>query len=159
MTKTIIDKNNLRPILRKVTAEDQELIRDWKNKHSHFFFHKDKISSDQQKQWFDDYSKRPDDHLFIVQVNTLAIGCIGIRLIENKWDLYNVIRGIEQDNTKGRMSSALHELLKLAQLNKERPITLKVLINNPAYEWYKKNKFHTIEKNRCYFVMRYLPEP
>ena len=69
--------------LREVVQEDQETLCTWKNAHSQRFFYREKISPAQQRQWFTNYLTRAEDHLFMVLVETLPIGCIGIRLLDD----------------------------------------------------------------------------
>lgn len=117
-------------LLREAVEDDQETLRAWKNAHSHRFFHHEKISPAQQRQWFTHYLTRDEDHLFMVLIETLPIGCIGIRLLDDHWDLYNVIRGVHRLHLSGCMGTALHHVIEFALQRKAIPVQLKVLAKN-----------------------------
>ena len=116
--------------VRKVVLEDQETLRTWRNDHSQRFFYREKISPAQQRQWFSHYLTRDEDHLFMVLVKALPTGCIGIRLLDDHWDLYNVIRGVHRLHSRGCMGTALHHVIEFALQRKAIPVQLKVLAKN-----------------------------
>ena len=136
-----------------ITEKDLSNLRQWKNDHREFFFYKEEISSEQQQDWFCEYQKRLDDYMFIVKVDDVEIGCMGIRLFSDAWDIYNVIRA--NQNGKGAMSSALQSMIRFAESRHSFPITVKVLKNNVAVDWYKKNGFVEISEHPDYFGMVY----
>jgi RimJ/RimL family protein N-acetyltransferase len=127
--------------LRAVNEHDLENLRQWKNEQREFFFHKDLIMPEQQRAWFAKFQARNHDYMFVVDLNGNAIGCMGIRLLDEAWDIYNVILGLPVYGKKGYMSQALQTMLTYAQSVSQSPITLQVLKANPAVEWYKKNGF------------------
>ena len=141
--------------LREAVEDDQETLLAWKNAHSHRFFHHEKISPAQQRRWFNNFLTRAEDHLFMVLIETLPIGCIGIRLLDDHWDLYNVIRGVHRLHSRGCMGTALHHVIEFAIQRKAMPVQLKVLANNPACDWYKDNQFSVIKTEKDYIVMQY----
>ena len=116
--------------VRRVVPEDQETLRTWRNAHSQRFFYREKITPAQQRQWFTHYLTRDEDHLFMVLVKALPTGCIGIRLLDDHWDLYNVIRGVHRLHSRGCMGTALHHVIEFALQRKAIPVQLKVLANN-----------------------------
>ncbi|MDC1301763.1 GNAT family N-acetyltransferase [bacterium] len=141
--------------LREAVEDDQETLRTWKNAHSQRFFYREKISPAQQRQWFTNYLTRAEDHLFMVLVETLPIGCIGIRLLDDHWNIYNVIRGVNKPRSRGCMGAALHQVVEFALQRKTVPVRLKVLANNPAHDWYKENLFSVIETGQDHVIMQY----
>lgn len=116
--------------VRKIVPEDQETLRTWRHAHSQRFFDREKISPAQQRQRFTHYLTRDEDHLFMVLIETLPIGCIGIRLLDDHWDLYNVIRGVHRLHSRGCMGTALHHVIEFALQRKAIPVQLKVLAKN-----------------------------
>ena len=116
--------------VRKIVPEDQETLRTWRDAHSQRFFDREKIIPAQQRQRFTHYLTRDEDHLFMVLVKALPTGCIGIRLLDDHWDLYNVIRGVHRLHSRGCMGTALHHVIEFALQRKAIPVQLKVLAKN-----------------------------
>ncbi len=141
--------------LRTAGESDLLRLREWKNSHREFFFFKEEISSEQQKEWYHAYQLRQEDYMFIVTAGEIPIGCMGIRLVDDKWDVYNVILGLPDQAGKGLMSKALRMMLSFAASHKTKPITVKVLKKNPAVRWYKKNGFVETEELQDHFCMWY----
>jgi RimJ/RimL family protein N-acetyltransferase len=146
-----------RPIpfsLRTMGEDDIELLRDWKNEHRQFFFHKDIISREQQQGWFGRFEQARDDHMFVVMVEGRKIGCMGVRLLEGGVDVYNVILGVKGYGRKGIMSAALNGVCAYGRfLYPGRPVQLRVLTDNPAVPWYEKNGFQIIARRDDHLVM------
>lgn len=141
--------------LRTAQQADMDSLREWKNSKRQFFFHTDLISPKQQNEWYERYMARPHDYMFVVVVGGQEIGCLGIRLQEGEWDVYNVILGNPSYENKGFMSRALNLMLRFAYGKQSFPIRLKVLKKNPAVAWYQKNAFSIISEGDHYFVMQY----
>ena len=91
----------------------------------------------------------------MIEFNSTPIGCIGLRLQDNHWDIYNVIRGHYCNSSRGIMSLALKSIISFARSCFTLPIRLKVLIGNPAYRWYLKNNFYVLDTYKDYVVMQY----
>ena len=127
--------------VRKIVPEDQETLRTWRHAHSQRFFDREKISPAQQRQRFTHYLTRDEDHLFMVLVKALPTGCIGIRLLDDHWDLYNVIRGVHRLHSRGCMGTALHHVIEFALQRKAIPVQLKVLAKNLRTTGIKINDF------------------
>jgi RimJ/RimL family protein N-acetyltransferase len=112
------------------------------------------ISPEQQRQWLRDYNNRADDFMFVVVLNSISIGCMGIRITNDVWDIYNVILGSLIHKKQGYMSKAFHEMLNFANSERDVPVTLKVLKTNPAVGWYQQNGFViSSERNDHYFMI------
>ena len=142
-------------ILRTAEERDLSALREWKNAQSEFFFYKGQISPEQQAQWFRGYQERPEDFMWMVQADQLTIGCMGIRQIDDVWDVYNVILGSDKHSGKGLMSQAFQTMLAFATTRAPRPITLKVLKQNPAVTWYQKNGFVISAEEDAHFFMSF----
>ena len=140
-------------VLRAASRLDLLNLRNWKNEQRVFFFHTKEITKDQQQAWFDAYQLRPHDYMFIVDVNERAIGGMGIRLLADDWDIYNVILGDEIYAKKGFMGKAFQAMLAFASAQTLRPITLKVLKHNPAVTWYQKQGLEIIAEQLNHFQM------
>lgn len=143
-------------VLRAASTSDLLNLRTWKNNQREFFFHTEVITEAQQQLWFDANQIRPHDYMFIVDVGPCAIGSMGIRLLESKWDVYNVILGDENYAKKGYMSKAFQTMLAFASAQSRLPITLKVLKKNPALNWYKKQGFEIMSEQSDHFQMKHI---
>ena len=142
--------------VRKVVLEDQETLRTWRNDHSQRFFYREKIQPlHSSGSGFPTTSLGMRIHLFMVLVNALPTGCIGIRLLDDHWDLYNVMRGVHRLHSHGCMGTALHHVIEFALQRKVIPVQLKVLANNPACDWYKDNRFSVIKTEEDHIIMQY----
>jgi RimJ/RimL family protein N-acetyltransferase len=143
--------------IRTVTENDIELLRVWKNAHREFFFYKEIITEEQQKAWYTRWSQEANDHLFIVEVDKLSVGCIGTRLFQDTADVYNVILGDKQFGGTGIMSEALCATVAFSQfLYPGLPVCVRVLQSNPAIGWYERNGFSRIADNAEYATMKWM---
>lgn len=141
--------------LRSATAQDLDNLRSWKNAQSQFFFHQTEISPAQQRAWFEAFAQRPHDYMLMVDHQGTAKGCMGIRLLDTEWDIYNVILGDPAFGKQGHMGRAFAAMLDMALQQRALPITLKVLKHNPAVGWYLKNGFATAFEAEDHFGLRY----
>jgi RimJ/RimL family protein N-acetyltransferase len=141
-------------IMRLIDSNDLENLRSWKNSQKMFFFHTALISEQQQIEWYKSYEKRNNDFMFLIlNIEKKPIGCMGIRLINEEWDIYNVILGSINYGKLGLMSKSFMKMLDFAYTKKNCPIGLKVLKHNPAVDWYKKNGMSIIEEHLNYYYM------
>ena len=145
-------------VLRSAMQSDLENLRKWKNQQKQFFFHQEEITERQQKQWYDSFKERPNDIMLVAEYNQQIFGCMGIRLQENRWDVYNVILGLQEFGGRGLMGRAFARLLDLASSLKSAPITLQVLKKNPAVKWYQKQGFEITETKDSFFCMIFQPQ-
>jgi RimJ/RimL family protein N-acetyltransferase len=132
-------------VLRSIQQADQSHLKDWKNQNRSGFFYKEIITEEGQLKWFQGYLSRPDDYMFIIQVSNTDIGCMGFRLLEEGWDIYNVILGNTDFGRKGYMSQAFKMMCSYIQSLKSVRISAKVLKTNPALDWYCRNGFRIAE--------------
>lgn len=135
---------------------DIQYLRELKNLHREFFFYKDIITAEQQNVWFEKYLTRGDDYMFIVQTNNQKVGCMGIRLQDSCWDVYNVILGDHEFKGSGIMGRAFQLMLNFALSERDLPIRLNVLKNNPAIWWYEKNGFIITSDSPDFLTMVYI---
>ena len=142
-------------LLRSAAVADLEKLRVWKNSQSQFFFHQSEIRSEQQRAWFEAFVQRPNDFMLMVEHQSTAKGCMGIRLLDSEWDIYNVILGDPAFGKQGHMGRAFAAMLAMARQERNLPITLKVLKHNPAVGWYLKNGFTTAFAAEDHFGLRY----
>jgi hypothetical protein len=158
---SLADHADLR--LRSIGSEDIENLRIWKNKHQGSFFLNRDITPPEQEKWFAAFTGRADDYMFIVEQqlageNWQPVGCLGFRKLtdENCVDAYNIMRGEKSAPPASfTMSDAFRAMLAFAASRyAELPVRCKVLCDNPAVEWYKKNNFSIIENVRDeYYLM------
>lgn len=141
------------------TAGDRELLRRWKNENRRFFFHQEEIAPAQQESWFAGYLLRSDDHQYLVEEEHgsefLPVGVLGCRLLGEVVDVYNVMRGQRLAGGQAKMGECLRLLCGLAERTYGRPVTCKVLLNNPAIGWYEQNGFRVVERRPDHVLMRY----
>jgi len=150
-----VSSETLKVRLRAANEGDLSNLRHWKNEQREFFFFKNEIMPEQQYEWFRAYQKRPEDFMFMVMAAEDAVGCMGIRLVDNLWDVYNVILGSKQFGGKGLMSRALQAMLCFAASRHNNQIALKVLKQSPAVDWYKKNGFFVTSEEKDFYSMSY----
>ena len=131
--------------IRTSAQGDLNNLREWKNAHKEYFFHKQEISPSQQEEWFIGYLSRVNDYLFIVEFDRKPIGCMGIRFKGDHWDIYNVILGDAYFGGQGLMGRSFQAMLQFAKSQNDFPISLQVLKNNPAIWWYEKNGFRVAQ--------------
>ncbi|CAG1004319.1 hypothetical protein ANRL4_03434 [Anaerolineae bacterium] len=128
-------------ILRTIHWGDQENLRNWKNAKRYSFFYQELITVEAQREWFEAYLNRQDDFMLVVTAADDDMGCMGFRLRESTWDVYNVIVGVPALSGKGYMVQALRMMCSYALSLQPLRITAKVLITNTALQWYYRNGF------------------
>lgn len=151
--------------LRSIDKADIENLRNWKNENKNSFFLKQEITREQQEKWYGGFVNREHDHMFIVEQlvgnEWKEIGCMGFRKLEDEGciDGYNIIRARKFEPSTFTMSDAFLTMLAYASsLYADWPVRVKVLSNNPAVEWYKKNHFTTISSENEYVLMELAKE-
>ena len=145
------DKISIKPINKSHLSK----LRLWKNQNKNNFFHKDLITQEDQTKWYKLFKSRKNDYMFVITNNNSLVGCMGIRLINDEWDVYNVILGNLKYSKKGIMSIAFLKMIEYALSLKKTEISLKVLKNNSAIIWYKKQNFEIINSNENFHTMIY----
>ncbi len=136
-----------------VGTADLENLRAWKNSQKEFFFHQQDISVDQQFNWYKCFLERPLDFLFVTRFKGIPFGCLGVRWLENHWDVYNVILGDTSFGKKGLMSDSFQAILSYIFTVNQSPVKLKVLKMNPAVRWYERHGFRIIEERVDCYIM------
>ena len=149
----MIDKYNIS--IKPINKSHLSKLRLWKNQNRNYFFHKDLITQEDQTKWYKLFKSRKNDYMFVIINNNSLVGCMGIRLINEEWDVYNVILGNLKYSKKGIMSIAVFKMIDHALSLKKTKISLKVLKNNPAIIWYKKQNFEIINSNENFHTMIY----
>lgn len=149
----MIDKDKIS--IEPINKSHLRSLRLWKNQNKNYFFHKDFITHKDQTKWYKLFKSRKDDYMFVITKNNSLVGCMGIRLINDEWDVYNVILGNLKYSKKGIMNTAFLKMIQYAFSLKKAKISLKVLKNNPAIIWYKKQNFEIIKSNEKFYTMIY----
>lgn len=145
--------DTLRPWLQLARPEHQDVLRSWRNAHAHRFYGQSLITPEDQKLWFAGYCDRPDDFMFVVMHAAEAIGCLGIRRVDDAWDVYNVIRGVASERSRGFMSQALRMVIEFALGLRCGSVRLEVLADNPAVAWYLRNGFSVAARTPEHLTM------
>lgn len=141
--------------IRLIEKKDLDKLRLWKNANKNRFFFQNEISIEAQQSWFQNYQLQKNNYMYIVEVDLVGVGCMGIRLINDYWDIYNVILGETTFAKKGYMSIALKKMIKDAQSVDLKSVELEVLIDNPAVNWYLSNSFQIFSTGSKSHKMRY----
>lgn len=143
--------------LRLIDETHIESLRIWKNKSASSFFNTSTISRQQQTRWYSNYTNSSFNFMFVCKHTSVCFGCMGIRLIDKIWDVYNVILGLDDYGSRGYMSLCLHEMISSVLQLHNAPVQLSVLSANPAVRWYQKNNFRQISSHSNYIKMQYIP--
>lgn len=151
----LLDGFNDQLSIRTINTSDLTYLRLLKNSHREFFFHKCLISSSQQLAWFKAYQGRPRDYIFILIYKSRRVGCMGVRLVDNCWDVYNVMLGDKRYQGSGIMSRGLAWMITFANTVSPREVWLSVLRSNPAVSWYQRNGFKVEGVFPTYLMMRF----
>lgn len=143
--------------LTSISIDDIENLRNWKNENKDFFFLDKEITIEKQKKWYENiYLKDENNYIFIITYGFHTIGTIGCRLINDKWDIYNVMNISNSFKGKGIMSIALKLLIDFTETIKISEISAKVLVSNLNLNWYLKNRFVVSEKLDNYYLIKYI---
>ena len=136
--------------LETINESHLELLRQWKNNYRHRFFHQEQITPAQQRAWFDAYSARPDDWIFLIRDANAALtaGCLGYRVIAGEVDVYNVLRAEKLPSRSRAHSHALNILTNYVATALSLPIRARVLADNPAARWARAHGFQPIGLGR-----------
>jgi RimJ/RimL family protein N-acetyltransferase len=126
------------------TARDAELLRRWKNAHRSAFFDQREIEAPRQTAWFAGLMERDDDFMFVVVIEGIDAGSMGVRVLQGAAEVYNVNLGREELGGAGYMSAALQRLVAFAEATHALPVVVAVLKNNPAVRWYERNGFEIV---------------
>lgn len=143
------------PWLRSAVAGDQERLRVWRNAAAGAFFDSAPIDAEAQRRWFAGYLGRDEDFLFMVMEAAEPRGCLGVRLVNGEWDVYNVIRGERTAGSRGGMGRGLELLVDFARRRAELPVRAVVLAGNPAIGWYERHGFAVVLRQPVSVEMRW----
>ena len=141
--------------VRPARRADIETLRVWKNANRAAFFTKEEISPEQQEAWFEAFSKKTDQQMFVFERAGKLAGCVGFRFVApGEVDLFNLILGDGRYGRKG-VISAFYRCLEseLAHRGVER-IQLRVLSSNaPGIAFYRKHGFAVCETDPTFLRM------
>ncbi|HEX9640169.1 MAG TPA: GNAT family N-acetyltransferase [Candidatus Krumholzibacteria bacterium] len=142
--------------VRPVEAMDIEVLRIWKNTHRAVFFHKDIISPEQQAAWFEAFSARTNEQIFVLEHGQRLVACIGFRTLEEGVvEMFNLILGAEDYRGRGALMSTFYLNLEygLVQRGVDR-IELRVLPDNErAISFYRRNGYRVVQENDRFLLM------
>lgn len=152
---TLECKADSRLSLRSITYRDLERLRAWKNANCNMFFFKEHITFNCQKTWFDSYTMREEDYMFIVYLKETPVGCMGFRKESSNIDLYNIIAGTCPKPEIGIMSISLRMMCSYAYDLYGLPLTGKILNENRAIKWFFRSiALYPISKTKSYLDMK-----
>ena len=142
-------------IFEELNYDNLDLIRVWKNSNKQFFFNQLEIEIQDQLNWFEKFKKIDTNTMLLIKFDDNYIGCIGARIINSNWDIFNVMNINKDYSGKGIMSYTLIKLFQKLRLIRNIPITAKVLKSNKNINWYLKNNFEIINSDNDYFLIRH----
>jgi len=142
-------------IFEELNYDNLDLIRVWKNSNKQFFFNQLEIEIQDQLNWFEKFKKIDTNTMLLIKFDDNYIGCIGARIINSNWDIFNVMNINKDYSGKGIMSYSLIKLFQKLRLIRNIPITAKVLKSNKNINWYLKNNFEIINSDNDYFLIRH----
>ena len=142
-------------IFEELNYNNLDLIRVWKNRNKQFFFNQLEIEVQDHLNWFEKFKKVNTNTMVLIKFDEKYIGCIGARIINSKWDIFNVMNINKDYAGKGIMSYSLFKLFQKLTLIRNIPITAKVLKTNKNINWYLKNNFEIINSENDYFSIKY----
>lgn len=146
--------------LQPIRVIDNIFLRNLKNRNRNRFFFKTHITYPAQIKWFMYYKLRQkNDSMFVVRIQGVRIGALGVRVKDKEFDIYNVIRDetVSNDFARGVMSKHLIGISKALHYMFHRPIYARVLLDNPALTWYTKCGFIVATEEEDHFVLRFDP--
>lgn len=140
-----------------IRFRDINLLRRNKNLNKDAFFFQKYISFPMQLKWYFYFRKRETDQIFLVHSGDTKIGCFGLRVKYAKFDFYNLMRFelSPKSSQSTSLGQSIIQFLNQIQSICDYPIQAKVLINNPALDWYHKNHFEVIQEGVQHFTLNY----
>lgn len=124
--------------VRPVKSTDIETLRVWKNNNKQFFHNKDTITPEQQTAWFEQFSKDITQQLFVCEVGTNPVACVGYReKTPEVVELFNLICGHPEFAGQGHMTRFYEETVNQLKGKGIVAVELEVLKHNEkAIKWY-----------------------
>ncbi len=137
--------------LKEITIDDIEMIREWRNKYSSFFFNSSYITKEQQMKWFSKYKNSVlVEYMWIILDNNYT-PCGTISLYNISFPSASATVGrmllLEDSKYKGIMEDALNTVCKYANQIGISRLTLSVYMDNlEAIKLYSKCGFKTQDR-------------
>src|SRR5262249_53318254 len=125
--------------LRKITLGDAALMIRWRNENAQAFPPGPVVTTESHHRWWRAYLHRPEDHVFIVLADTIAVGMLGVAVHGGRGEIGRVMLGDKTHARTGVMSAAIQQLMAAYAL----PVYwLRVLPSNrAAIRFYERNGF------------------
>lgn len=135
--------------LRKLKKSDIEMLRKWRNGNRNFFLNSAIVSTEQQKNWFENYKQKESDIVFILEtLDGIPVGSVSLYHIDQdkKTAEYGRLMIDDQYKRKGYAEDATKALIDFAFLQIDlNKIILKVIkTNNRAINLYNKLGFKVL---------------
>lgn len=143
--------------VRFMSIRDFLQLRKLKNRNRSRFFYSQRVGYLQHIIWFTRCRLSLSDSMLIICDGSTKVACLGFRLRNSSFDLYNVMRLTRQTNSdKSPMIGVILQSLCM-HINKKYSISIKaeVLLNNPALTWYYKNGFEDFSRGTSSAVLEY----
>ncbi len=129
-------------------------IKKLKNKNYKNFTYNKKITWVQHIKWYIGYLKASDNFFYILKSDKSNYGTIGIKMKNDGWHIYSVIRDDSKIYEKNLMQILVNGVLQNYIVSED--IFCEVVRGNSAIKWYSKLGFKLTHetKNSFYLVLR-----
>lgn len=143
--------------LRPLTSSDLPMTRQWRNDSREHFLHSGIVTEERHRAWFDEYVKREDDYVFIIELDERPVGQCSLYNIDRK-DCeaeFGRLLVIPSQRKTGIAKRAMELLLRAAVGIGLHTFYLRVRgTNKPAVKLYTKQGFHPILASDGVLTMR-----
>jgi len=152
----IIISNSLNLKIKAVPIRFNDLgyTRDLKNINKSYFFFSKSITWPRHLAWWLQYKRKLNNYFYVIKIGDTNYGTFGIKLIENRWHIYSVIRDAKAQYRPLAMKETVLFILNFFVNFGE--IYASVLSSNKALFWYYNMGFEEVEKFQNYTVIRYI---
>lgn len=143
-----------RVTLRPLRASDLEMTRAWRNRPDvrRWFFDDREVDAEGHRRWFEAYSRRTDDEIYIVEADGVAVGQASIYNIDDATGTAEVGRFVAAPamEGKGHMSAALELLIEIARRRRLTRLYLHVKPDNArGVSLYQRLGFRVVEEEQA----------
>jgi hypothetical protein len=137
-----------------IRFKDLAYTRDLKNFNRSYFFFSKTITWPRHLAWWLQYKKELNNYFYVIKIEDINYGTFAIKLMDNRWNIYSVIRDKRTQYRPRAMKETVLFILNFFVNFGE--IHASVLISNKALYWYYSIGFEEIEKFQNYITLRYI---
>ena len=137
-----------------IKFNDLAYTRGLKNFNRQYFFFSKSITWPVHLAWWLQYKRQLNNYFYIIKIDGNNYGTFAIKLIENRWHIYSVIRDTKTQYRPFAMKETVSFILKFFVNFGE--IYASVLVSNKALNWYYTIGFEEVETFQNYITLRYI---